>query len=91
MSECVNFTMQNTTVDIVTDPLDCFENLTAFEKFLRYEGNDAVAQWASTIWDAGYRSIKSIADVEEEVLRAAHGHGISAFHFFGKARAGAAL
>lgn len=76
---------------LVTDPPDCFESMRAFEEYLEFEGNDDVAQWAPTVWDDGHRSIESVAQANEDVLRAAYGEGISAFHSFCKARAGAAL
>jgi len=75
----------------VTDPPDCFESVGAFKTYLKFEGNDDVAMWASAAWDLGYRSIESVAQVNEAVLPAAHGEGISAFHSFCKARAGAAF
>ncbi len=75
----------------MADPPDCFESVGAFETYLKFEGNDDVAMWAATAWDHGYRSIESVAQANEAVLRAAHGEGISAFHSFCKARAGAAF
>ncbi len=75
----------------MTAPPDCFESVGAFETYLKLEGNDDVAIWASAVWDHDYRSIESVAQANGDFLQAALGEGISAFYSFCEARAGDAF